>query len=313
MMGYTLRRILLAIPVMLVVAIVVFAILYFAPGDPALVIAGDTASPQDLARIRHVLSLDQSPLIRFGSWLGQLLQGNLGTSIFSGEPVARLLGQRIMPTLSLMVLATLLAVTIGLPLGIFAARRPGGYWDKLLTGYGTLGFSLPPFVIAYLLAFLFASRLHWLPVQGFQPLSSGVGSFLRTATLPALSLGIVFSALIANVTRTAMIDALAQDYIRTAIAKGVGSRSILFRHALKNASIPIITVIGSGIPVLIGGAVVVEGIFVVPGIGGLTIDAILHRDYPVIQAVVLMSSLAYVLTNLVIDLSYTVLDPRIRF
>jgi len=313
MTAYALRRSLLAIPVMLTVAIVVFALLYLAPGDPALVIAGDTASPEEIARIRHVLHLDQSPLVRFGSWLWQLLHGDFGTSIFSGEPVLSLIGERAGPTLSLMILATALAIVIGLPLGILAARRPGGWWDGLLAGYGTLGFSLPPFVIAYGLAFVFASCLHWLPVQGFRSIDAGPMPFLQTAIMPALSLGIVFSALIASVTRAAMIDALRQDFIRTAIAKGVGVRAILFRHALRNAAIPIVTVIGNGIPVLIGGTVVVEGIFVVPGIGGLTVDAIMHRDYPVIQAIVLLSSLVYVLANLAIDLSYTMLDPRIRY
>ncbi|WP_157218402.1 ABC transporter permease [Flavisphingomonas formosensis] len=313
MIGYALRRTLLAIPVMGVVAVIVFSLLYFAPGDPALVIAGDTASAEDIARIRHSLHLDQDPAVRFASWVWQLLHGDFGTSIYSGEPVLHLIGQRAGATVGLMLLATLFAVTIGITLGILAARRKGGAWDRLLAGYGTLGFSLPPFVMAYILAFVFASTLHWLPVQGFQPISAGPGPFLRTAILPALSLGIVFSALIANVTRAAMIEAMGQDYVRTAIAKGVGERTILFRHALKNAAIPIVTVIGSGVPVLIGGTVVVEGIFVVPGIGGLMVDAILHRDYPVIQAVVLLSSLVYVLTNLIIDLSYTLLDPRIRY
>jgi peptide/nickel transport system permease protein len=313
MIGYALRRTLLAVPVMLAVAVIVFGLLYFAPGDPARVIAGDTASDADILRIRHVLGLDETPVMRFGHWLLSLLRGDFGTSIFSGEPVLGLIGQRVGATFGLMLLATLLAVTIGLALGILAARRPRGAWDKALTGYGTLGFSLPPFVVAYLLAFLFATRLHWLPVQGFQPISAGLGPWLRTAILPALSLGIVFSALIANVTRAAMIEALGQDYIRTAVAKGVSSHTILFRHALRNAAIPIVTVIGSGIPVLIGGTVVVEGIFVVPGIGGLTVDAILHRDYPIIQAVVLLSSLVYVLANLAIDIAYTVIDPRIRY
>ncbi len=296
-----------------VVAIFVFALLYFAPGDPALVIAGDNATAADIARIRHSLDLDQPPFVRFATWVCGLLHGDFGTSIYTGAPVLKLIGQRAGASLSLMLLATVFAVTIGLGLGILAARRRGGIWDRVLVGYATLGFSLPPFVVAYILAFLFAASLHWLPVQGFRPISAGIGPFLRTAILPALSLGIVFSALIANVTRAAMIETLQQDFIRTAIAKGVGGKAILFRHALRNASIPIVTVIGSGIPVLIGGTVVIEGIFVVPGIGGLTVDAIMHRDYPVIQAVVLVSSLVYVLANLAIDLSYTLIDPRIRY
>ncbi|AHE54826.1 ABC transporter permease [Sphingomonas sanxanigenens] len=313
MTAYAIRRILLALPVMAVVTILVFALLYFAPGDPALVIAGDNATAADIARIRHTLQLDQPPVTRFLAWAGRLLQGDFGTSIYTGEPVARMIAQRAGATLSLMALATTFAVVIGLALGILAAQRRGGGWDRFLAGYATLGFSLPPFVMAYILAFIFAATLHWLPVQGFKPISSGLGGFLTTAILPALSLGIVFSALVANVTRGSMLETLEQDYIRTAVAKGVGRPAILFRHALRNAAIPIVTVIGSGVPVLIGGTVVVEGIFVVPGIGGLTVDAILHRDYPVIQAVVLMSSLVYVLVNLLVDLSYTLLDPRIRY
>lgn len=313
MTGYALRRILLAVPVMLVVAIVVFALLYFAPGDPALVIAGDTASPEDVVRIRHVLQLDQPPVIRFASWLWQLLQGNFGTSIFTGEPVLHLIGQRAGATLGLLILATLIAVTLGLTLGILAARKPGGVWDKVLTGYATLGFSVPSFVVAYLLAFVFASTLHWLPVQGYRPIAMGLGPWFSTAILPAVSLSLAFAAVIASVTRASMIATLDQDYIRTAVAKGVSPRAILYRHALKNAAIPIVTVIGNGVPLLIGATVVVEGIFVVPGIGGLTVDAILHRDYPVIQAVVLLSSFVYVLTNLLTDLSYTLIDPRIRY
>ena len=313
MIGYAFRRILLAAPVMLVVTILVFALLYFAPGDPALVIAGENATAADIERIRHALRLDDPPVTRFLALVMQLLHGDLGTSIYTGAPVSALLAQRAGATISLMLLATSIAVLIGLSLGIAAAARRGGPWDRFLSGYATLGFSLPSFVVAYVLAFLFATTLHLLPVQGFRPLSAGPGAFLATAILPALSLAIVFSALIANVTRGAMLDVLQQDFIRTAVAKGVPRRTILFRHALRNASIPIVTVIGSGVPVLIGGTVVIEGIFVVPGIGGLTVDAILHRDYPVIQAVVLISSLVYVLVNLIVDLSYTLLDPRIRY
>ena len=313
MMGYALRRILLAIPVMGVVAIAVFSLLYLTPGDPALVIAGDTASPEQVEQVRHILHLDQTPVIRFAHWVWSLLHGDFGISIFSSEPVLHEIGQRASATVSLIVLASLIAIAIGVPFGIFAARQPGSIWDRALGVYGVLGFSVPPFIVAYLLAFVFASVLHWLPVQGFHPLSSGPISFLQTALLPALSLSVVFSALIAGVTRSSMIESLSQDFIRTAVAKGVSARVILFRHALRNAAIPVITIIGNGIPVLIGGAVVVESIFVVPGVGSLTVDAILHRDYPVIQAVVLISSLAYVLANLAVDLAYTVLDPRIRY
>ena len=313
MIAYTLRRLLLAIPVLGVVSIVIFGILYLAPGDPALVIAGDTASPEDVERIRHTLGLDQPVLERFASWIGRILHADFGTSIFSGQPVGGMIAQRLPPTLSLLGVALVISVGIGVPLGVLAARARGGGWDRVLGAYSIAGFSVPVFVSGYLLAFLFASRLHWLPVQGYTPIAAGAWPFLRSLILPAVTLSITYCALIASVTRSAVRDVLDQDYIRTAVAKGAGVRTILFRHALKNASVPIVTVVGSGIATLIGGAVVTESIFSIPGIGRLTVDAILHRDYPVISAVVLLSSACYVLTNLLVDLAYTVLDPRIRY
>jgi peptide/nickel transport system permease protein len=313
MLGYTLRRLLLAIPVLGVVSVIIFGILYLAPGDPALVIAGDTATPEEVERIRHPLGLDQPMLSRFVSWLDRVLHFDFGTSIFSGQPVGHMIVQRLPPTLSLLAVALVISIGIGVPLGVLAARKRGGGWDKALSTYSVGGFSLPTFVAAYLIAFVFGSRLHWLPVQGYTPLGAGFWPFLRNLLLPALALSVTFCALIATVTRSAMRDVLGQDYIRTAMAKGLAGRAILFRHALKNASVPIVTVIGSGIATLIGGAVVTESIFAIPGLGRLTIDAVLHRDYPVISAVVLLSSAAYVVTNLLVDLSYTILDPRIRY
>jgi peptide/nickel transport system permease protein len=313
MLAYTVRRILLSIPVLGVVSIIIFGILYLAPGDPALVIAGDTATPAEVERIRHSLGLDQPVLERFGSWIARILHFDFGTSIFSGQDVGSMIVQRLTPTLSLVALAVLISVAIGVPFGVVAARRRGGIWDKALDTYGVIGFSMPVFVSGYLLAFIFAGRLHLLPVQGYAPPSAGAWPFLRTLLLPALAISVTNCALIANVTRSAMSEVLGQDHIRTATAKGVGGWTILFRHALKNAAVPIVTVIGSGFATLIGGAVVTESIFAFPGLGRLTVDAILHRDYPVISAVVLLSSAAYVLTNLLVDLAYTILDPRIRY
>ena len=313
MLVYVVRRILMTVPVIAVVAIVVFGLLYLTPGDPALVIAGDQASVQEVARIRVSLGLDRPPYVRFGIWLWQVLHGDLGQSIFSGEPVAFLIAQRLGATLSLLAMSVAISVCAGVPLGVMAAWKQGRGADRALAVLTVAGYSVPVFVAGYMLAYVFATRLHWFPVEGFTPASEGVAPFLLRLVLPAVTLSIVYATLIASVTRASMLDVLSQDYIRTAAAKGVPQRDILFRHALKNAAVPIVTIIGSGIATLIGGAVIVEDVFAIPGLGRLTVDAILHRDYPIIQGVVLLSSASYVLINLAVDLCYTVLDPRIRY
>lgn len=313
MLGYTVRRLLSAVPVMGVVALVVFSLLYLTPGDPAQVLAGDTATPEQIAKIRTALGLDEEAHFRFARWLWHVVQGDLGTSIFSGEPVTHMIGQRLQPTFSLLLLAVVLSVGLGVPFGVAAAARPGSWRDRALTAFTTLGFSLPAFIAGYGLAFLFATTLKWLPVQGFVPLSEGPALWLRNLILPAVTLSLVYAAIIARVTRASMLDVLSEDYIRTARAKGVAPRTILFRHGLKNAAVPVITIIGIGVATLIGSAVITENVFAIPGVGRLTVDAILHRDYPVIQGVVLMLSAAYVLVNVAVDLSYTLLDPRIRY
>ena len=313
MLGYVIKRVLATIPVMVIVAFFVFSLLYFAPGDPAVVIAGDQASPADVERIRQSLGLDRPFLIRFGAWVWQILHGNLGTSVFSNLPVADVIAERFEPTLSLMAATLLFAVAIAVPTGVVAAWRANTVIDRAIMALAVLGFSIPVFVIAYLLMYGFALELQWLPVQGYTPLSEGVAPWLRNLILPALALGCVYIALIARTTRAAMLDVLQQDYIRTARAKGVGQTGILFLHALKNAAVPIVTVIGIGFALLIGGAVVTESVFAIPGLGRLTVDAILRRDYPVIQGVVLLFSFVYVIVNLLVDLLYVVLDPRIRY
>jgi peptide/nickel transport system permease protein len=313
MLSYTLRRLLSTIPVMAVVAFVVFALLYVVPGDPAAIIAGDQATPEDVIRIRASLGLDRPFLVRFGEWVWQLLHGDLGTSIFTNLPVTTMIGQRIEPTLSLMALTLVLSVTIAVPLGVVAAWKAGTFVDRAVMAFAVLGFSVPVFVVGYLLAYVFALELDWLPVQGYVPLAGGLWPWLKNLILPAIALGCVYIALIARITRAAMLEVLAQDYIRTARAKGLGQRPILFVHALKNAAVPIVTTIGIGIALLIGGAVVTESVFAIPGLGRLTVDAILRRDYPLIQGIVLLFSFVYVLVNLLIDLAYTLLDPRIRY
>lgn len=313
MLAFIVRRIITTIPVMAFVALFVFSLLYIAPGDPAAIIAGDQASPADVERIRASLGLDRPYLVRFGEWFFRVLQGDLGTSIFTSLPVTQLIAQRIEPTLSLMVLTLILAVSVAVPLGVVAAWKAGTWIDRAVVAFAVFGFSVPVFVVGYLLAYVFALKLDWVPVQGYTPISQGLWPWFQNLILPSVTLGLVYVALIARITRATMLDVLQQDYIRTARSKGVAQNSILFLHALKNAAVPIITIIGIGVALLIGGAVVTESVFAIPGLGRLTLDAILRRDYPVIQGVVLIFSFVYVLVNLAIDLIYTLVDPRIRY
>jgi peptide/nickel transport system permease protein len=313
MLAYVVRRILATIPVMAVVALFVFSLLYIAPGDPAAVIAGDQATPADVERIRQSLGLDRPFLVQFADWVWNIVHANLGTSMFTGIAVTKMIAQRIEPTMSLMAVTLVVAISIAVPLGVVAAWRAGTLLDRSIMAFAVFGFSVPVFVVGYLLAYLFALELEWLPVQGYTPIAEGLWPWLQNLILPAIALGCVYIGLIARITRAAMLEVLAQDYIRTARAKGIGQPGILFIHALKNASVPIVTVIGIGIALLIGGAVVTESVFVIPGLGRLTIDAILRRDYPVIQGVVVLFSFVYVLVNLLVDLAYTLLDPRIRY
>jgi peptide/nickel transport system permease protein len=313
MLSYILRRILSTLPVMGIVALFVFSLLYIAPGDPAAVIAGDQASPADVERIRQGLGLDRPFLVQFGTWLWNILHGDLGTSIFTNMPVSAMIAQRIEPTFSLMAITLVLTILVAVPLGVVAAWKAGSWVDRTIMAFAVFAFSLPVFVVGYVLAYVFALQFEWLPVQGYTPLAAGLWPWLQNLILPALALGSVYIALIARITRASMLEVLQQDYVRTARAKGLGQRNILFVHALKNAAVPIVTVIGIGIALLIGGAVVTESVFAIPGLGRLTIDAILRRDYPVIQGIVLLFSFLYVLVNLMVDVTYTLVDPRIRY
>lgn len=313
MFAYIVRRVLATIPVMAIVALFVFSLLYIAPGDPAAVIAGDQATPDDVERIRASLGLDRPYLVRFGAWVWDIARGDLGVSIFTNLPVSTMIQQRIEPTLSLMIVTLILAISIAVPMGVVAAWRQGTVIDRAVMAFAVLGFSVPVFVVGYMLAYVFALELDWLPVQGYTPFSRGFWPWLENLILPAVALGSVYIALIARITRATMLEVLQQDYIRTARAKGLNQSGILFLHALKNAAVPIITIIGIGLAGLIGGAVVTESVFAIPGLGRLTVDAILRRDYPVIQGVVLLFSFVYVLVNLLIDLAYMLFDPRIRY
>lgn len=298
---------------MAVVAFVVFSLLYLTPGDPAAVIAGDIATDEDIKRIRATLGLDEPFLVRFGNWLWALAHGDLGTSIFTNLPVSKLIAQRIEPTVSLTVCTLIVSVLFAVPMGTIAAARAESKLDRSVMAISVIGFSLPVFVLAYLFILVFSITLGWLPVQGYRPISDGLWDWFRHLILPSLALGTVYAALIARITRASMLDVLAQDYVRTASAKGLKERDVLIKHALKNAAVPIVTIIGIGIGLLISGAVVTETVFAIPGIGRLTVDAILRRDYPIIQGVILIFSAAYVIINLLIDLSYMFFDPRIRY
>jgi peptide/nickel transport system permease protein len=313
MLAEILRRLMATIPVMAVVALAVFGLLHLTPGDPAVIIAGDYATTEDIARIRAKLGLDRPFLTQVGIWLGQVFRGDLGTSIFSGLPVTKLIGQRAEVTIALTLYAMLISVCVGVPLGIVAAWKQGSWLDRAVMIFAVSGFSMPVFWLGFLLVYVFAISFAWLPVQGYAPLASGLAGTLRHLTLPAVTLSVVYMALIARMTRASMLGVLGEDYIRTAFAKGLAPRGVLVRHALKNASLPVVTIIGIGFALLIGGAVVTESVFALPGLGRLTVDAIIRRDYPVIQGVILLVSGVYVMINLVIDVLYVVLDPRIRY
>ena len=317
MLSFLLRRMAAVLPVLLVVSLVVFLILRLAPGDPAAAIAGNNATNEDIAKIRTQLGLDSSIPVQYGIWMGRVLQGDLGYSFYLSKPVTELIAQRIEPTLALALGTVVLAVLVAVPLGTMAAWRLGGWLDRLLSGFSVAGFSIPVFVIGYLLIYLFAIRLEWLPVQGYKslmgPSGAGLWDWMRQLILPWMTLAIVYVALIARVTRASVSEALTEDYIRTARAKGLTETAVLLRHALANAAVPIVTVIGIGVALLIGGVVVTETVYAIPGLGSLTVDAVLNRDFPVIQGLVLLFSVSYVMVNLLVDLSYLFLDPRIRY
>ena len=313
MFFYAVRRILATIPVMAVVALFVFSLLYLSPGDPAEIIAGDQARPEDVQRVRTSLGLDRPLITQFGDWAWRVVRGDLGKSIFTDQPVSMMIGQRVEATLSLMVLTLALSILVAVPMGVLAAWKHGTVIDTAVIVIAVLAASVPVFVIGYVLAYAFGLELDWFPVQGYTPIREGVAPWLRNLALPVIALGSAYIALIARITRASMLEVLNQDFIRTARAKGMAQSPILFVHALKNAAVPIVTVIGLGVAGLIGGAVVTESVFAMPGIGRLVADAILRRDYPVIQGVVLIFSFVYVLVNLGVDLTYALLDPRIRY
>jgi peptide/nickel transport system permease protein len=313
MYAFLARRLLATIPVLLIVAVLVFLMLRLTPGDPAAVLAGDAANTEQIEQIRKGLGLDRSIPVQFGIWITQMLSGDLGQSYYYKSQVTTLIGQRIEPTVSLALLTITIAVAVAVPLGVLAAWRFGGWLDRALMGFSVMGFSVPIFVLAYMLIWLVSIKLNWLPVQGYKRIGDGIGPWFYHLILPSITLSVVYVALIARVTRAAVLETLGEDYIRTARAKGLPESRVLMRHALSNAAVPIITVIGIGIALLIGGVVVTESVYAIPGLGRLTVDAVLARDFPTIQGVILLFSFVYVAINLLVDLSYVMFDPRIRY
>ena len=313
MLSYIIRRILATIPVVFTVAIMVFCLLRLTPGDPALILAGDAATPEQLTQIHQHMGLDQSLATQFFKWGTQVMQGDLGVSLHSGTPVTSMIASRAAPSLALALSTIILSTLIAIPLGVFSAWRRGTGVDRSVMAFSVLGFSVPVFVTGYVLILLFSIKLGWLPIQGYRSLSQGVGPFFQHLALPTLALSTGFVALIARIARSSVLEVLGEDFIRTARAKGVTERTVMLAHALRSAAVPIITVIGISIALLISGVVVTESVFNVPGLGRLVVESVLARDYPLIQGLILLFSMVYIVVNLVIDILYSVFDPRIRY
>lgn len=309
---FILQRVLSTLPVMGLVALIVFLLLRIS-GDPAAILAGDTASLEQIEKVRQSLGLDRPIVVQFAEWFLRLIQGDLGTSLFTGLPVATLIQQRLEPTLLLATTTIVFSIIVAVPLGVLAAWRAGGWTDRLVMLFAVFGFSVPVFVMGYFLIFGLSLNLRWFPVQGYVSPFTDFGRFLSHITLPTLTLSCIYVALIARITRASVLEVLNEDYIRTARAKGQIERRVLFLHALKNAAVPIVTVIGLGVALLIGGVVVTESVFNIPGLGRLVVDAITRRDYPIIQGLILFFAFIYILLNLAIDIVYTLVDPRIRY
>ncbi|MBX2879566.1 MAG: ABC transporter permease [Granulosicoccus sp.] len=313
MWSYLLKRVLSVVPVLLVVAVIVFLMLRLTPGDPAANIAGDAATSEDIAKLRVELGLEEPLPVQFVIYMKNILQGDFGESFYYKRSVISMIADGVGPTVSLALFTIVLACLIAIPLGTLAAYKQGTWLDRLVMGFSVVGFSVPVFVIGYLLIYLLSVKLEWFPVQGYQPISEGIGGWAYRLILPSLALSVIFIALIARMTRTSVLEVLNEDYIRTARAKGLSETTVLVKHALRNAAVPIVTIVGIAIAILVSGVVVTESVFVIPGLGLLTLDAIQGRDYPTVQALILLFSVVYVVINLIIDLLYTLLDPRIRY
>jgi peptide/nickel transport system permease protein len=313
MLRYIAQRLLMIFPVWIAVAIVVFALLRFVPGDPATVLLGAEATPEQLEDLRVQLGLDRPVHLQFLEWTTHILQGDLGTSLFSKRPVSTEIVERLPRSLELAALSTLISLSIALPSGIISAIKRDTIWDQGFLAVALFAICVPSFWLALLLILAFSVNLDWFPVRGYRPLSEGFPTWLKHMWLPALSYGLIQAAELARMTRASLIEIVELDYIRTARAKGLSERAVILRHALKNAMIPIVTVMGINLGVLLTATVVIEYVFGLPGIGSLVVDSIRNRDYPVVQGVILTIATMYILLNLAVDVSYAFFDPRIRY
>ena len=313
MQGYILRRILATIPVMLIVAVLVFVLLQIAPGDPADLLSNENTPEDQVQKIRARMGLDRPIPVQLFYWLRNLLQGDLGNSVFSNKPVTSLLAQRAIPTVSLAVLIEIVAIGLGVPLGTIAAWKQGSLFDRAIMVFASLSFAVPGFFLGFIVIWVFALKFPILPAGGYVPPSEDLFTFFKHLILPSVAAGLIVMALITRMTRSSVLEVLREDYVRTARAKGLSENVVLIRHALKNAALPIITVIGLGLAGLLSGVVVIEQVFAIPGFGRLMVDGIVKRDYPIIQGAILVTAAIFVLVNLIIDASYALFDPKIRY
>ena len=312
MFYYITKRLLAMLPVLVLVSLIVFTIIHLTPGDPALIMLGEEATPQALAALRHELGLDQPLPVQYLVWLSHVLRGDLGRSIRTNQPVIEAIMQRLPVTLELTILAMIISMIVAIPAGIVSATRRNSASDLISTTVALLGISMPSFFLAILLIFVFSLKVRWLPPMGYTPFQKGVWENLRGMILPAITLGTAAMAIVARLTRSTLLEALQQDYVRTARAKGLREQAVIYGHALKNAMIPITTILGLQIGFLLGGAVITETIFALPGVGRLVVASIFERDFPLVQGVVLVLALMHLVINLIVDLLYAYLDPRIR-
>jgi peptide/nickel transport system permease protein len=312
MISYVLRRLVMLIPVILIVGVVVFALIHLTPGDPAAVMLGDRATPEDVARLRETLGLNDPLPVQFLHWFGGVLRFDFGDSIFLGEPVSGAILSRVEPTGLLTLYALLIQIVIGVPAGVISAVRRNSIVDRISTVIAISGSATPTFFLGILLILLFAVRLHWLPSGGYVPIQDDPVKHFKGMLLPSFALGISYAGLLSRLVRSSMLDVFREDYVRTASAKGLPQRAVVVRHALRNALIPAMTVIGTSVGALLGGAVVTETVFTIPGMGRLVVQSIARRDYPVIQGAVMCIAMTYVLVNLLVDILYVVADPRVR-
>jgi len=307
-----LRRLLATIPVLLLVTAGVFALIHLTPGDPIDAMMAESVDDSVKRQLRSDLGLDRPLYLQYATWMGRLLQGDLGRSIRNREPVIENVGRRIKPSLQLAGLAMAISLLVATPIGILSAARRNSTLDRFGTSFALFGICMPNFLIALLLIFLFGVTLRWLPISGYVDPMEELWDGLRSLALPAITLGLALAAVITRTLRSSMLEALSEDYIRTARAKGLSDGAVIRRHALKNALIPVVTVLGLQLGTLIGGAVIIEYVFALPGVGRLVVDAVFARDYPLVQGVVLLIAVGFILSNLMVDLLYGWIDPRIR-